>query len=85
MVEADAAAVYAAGWDEQALFDAISVCALFNLMNRIIEGSGVRHDPLSEDAETRAARRARMGGESDDPHRAPRTYTKLLAIWGVAS
>ena len=28
MVEADVEAVYAAGWDEQALFDAISVCAL---------------------------------------------------------
>lgn len=40
MVEADAAAVYDAGWDEQALFDAVSVCALFKLMNRIVEGSG---------------------------------------------
>lgn len=83
MVEADAEAVWAAGWDEQALFDAISVCALFNFMNRIIEGSGVRHDPLAEGPEERAARRARMGGVGDDPHRAPRTYTRLLELWGV--
>lgn len=39
MTEADAQAVYDAGWDEQALFDAVSVCALFNFMNRIVEGS----------------------------------------------
>ena len=37
----DAEAVYAAGWDEQALYDAVTVCALFNFMNRIIEGTGV--------------------------------------------
>lgn len=40
IVPADAEAVFAAGWDEQALFDAISVCALFNFMNRIVEGCG---------------------------------------------
>ncbi len=37
----DAAAVLAAGWDERALHDAVSVCALFNLMNRYVEGLGV--------------------------------------------
>ncbi|MDU8912638.1 peroxidase-related enzyme [Aestuariicoccus sp. MJ-SS9] len=41
MVEADAQAVYAAGWTEEALYDAIQTCALFNLMNRVIEGTGV--------------------------------------------
>lgn len=40
MTERDAKEVYAAGWDEDALFDAIAVCALFNLMNRIVEGTG---------------------------------------------
>lgn len=43
----DARAVYDAGWNEQALFDAISVCALFNFMNRIVEGSGMRTNPLA--------------------------------------
>ena len=36
-----AAAVLDAGWDEQALHDAASVCGLFNLMNRLVEGLGV--------------------------------------------
>jgi uncharacterized peroxidase-related enzyme len=42
MTPADAEAVLAAGWQERTLYDAVSVCALFNLMNRIVEGLGVR-------------------------------------------
>ncbi len=41
MSDADAEGVYAAGWDETALFHAIRICALFNFMNRIVEGCGV--------------------------------------------
>lgn len=37
----DAAAVLAAGWQEQALHDAAAVCGLFSLMNRLIEGLGI--------------------------------------------
>jgi uncharacterized peroxidase-related enzyme len=37
----DAQAVLAAGWDEQALNDAVAVCALFNMMNRLVEGLGI--------------------------------------------
>ena len=37
----DAQAVYDAGWDEQALHDAIGVIACFNYMNRVLEGHGV--------------------------------------------
>jgi uncharacterized peroxidase-related enzyme len=40
----DAEAVYAAGWDETALHDAVSVCALFNMMNRLVEGLGIDAD-----------------------------------------
>ena len=50
MTESDAAAVYAAGWSENALFDAVQTCALFNFMNRIVEGAGVAAYP--ETAET---------------------------------
>lgn len=50
MTEPDAAAVYAVGWSEDALFDAVQTCALFNLMNRLVEGSGVA--PYPEAAET---------------------------------
>lgn len=42
----DAEAVYAAGWSERALYDAVQVCALFNFMNRIVEGTGVSAYPL---------------------------------------
>ncbi len=41
---ADAQAVLDAGWDERALHDAVSVCALFNLMNRHVNGLGVTAD-----------------------------------------
>jgi uncharacterized peroxidase-related enzyme len=41
MTPAEAEAVYAAGWDEKALHDAVSVCALFNFMNRLVEGLGI--------------------------------------------
>ncbi len=53
LTEADAKAVYDAGWSERALFDAVQVAALFNYMNRIIEGTGVAYDydahPFTED------------------------------------
>ncbi|MEE9453281.1 MAG: peroxidase-related enzyme [Paracoccaceae bacterium] len=41
IITADAQAVYDAGWSEEALYEATQVCALFNMMNRIIEGAGV--------------------------------------------
>ena len=30
-----------AGWEDKAFHDAISVCALFNFMNRLVEGIGI--------------------------------------------
>lgn len=83
MTEVDAAAVYNAGWTEQALFDAISVCALFCLMNRIVDGSGIRLDPLEQSIGDRAARASRMATLGDDPHQAPRSYSALGDRWGV--
>jgi uncharacterized peroxidase-related enzyme len=44
MTPGDAETVYAAGWDEQALYDAVLVCALFNFMNRMVDGLGVSAD-----------------------------------------
>lgn len=45
MTEADAVAVFEAGWNEQALYDAVSVCALFNFMNRLVDGLGIAAGP----------------------------------------
>jgi uncharacterized peroxidase-related enzyme len=44
LTDEDAAAVLAAGWDERALHDAVIVCALFNFMNRMVNGLGIKAD-----------------------------------------
>jgi len=44
MTAADAEAVYAVGWDDRALHDTVSVCALFNFMNRLVDGLGIDAD-----------------------------------------
>ena len=45
MTQADADAVLAAGWNDRALHDAVSVCAWFNFMNRFVEGHGIKGTP----------------------------------------
>ncbi|HEX3591573.1 MAG TPA: peroxidase-related enzyme [Pseudonocardiaceae bacterium] len=40
----DADDVLAAGWDQQALHHAVLVCALFNFMNRLVNGLGIQGD-----------------------------------------
>jgi uncharacterized peroxidase-related enzyme len=45
ITQADADEVLAAGWNEQALHDAVLVCALFNFMNRLVEGLGISAGP----------------------------------------
>jgi uncharacterized peroxidase-related enzyme len=55
----DAQAVLAAGWHEQALHDAVAVCGLFNMMNRLVEGLGIT---AGEDYFRTAARRLAGGG-----------------------
>lgn len=87
MTQADAKAVYDAGWDEQALFDAVSVCALFNFMNRIVEGTGITGDFLRAPPEEQKAQMKRLSGAEprahDDAYEAPHQYTRLLAMWGI--
>jgi uncharacterized peroxidase-related enzyme len=45
LTQADADAVLAAGWDDTALYHAVAVTALFNFMNRLVEGLGIELDP----------------------------------------
>lgn len=80
MTPADAKRVYDAGWDERALFDAISVCALFNMMNRIVLGAGILEDPRLRPAEEVEGRRNRMGEPGLDPRQAEPSYSRLSAM-----
>ena len=45
LTRADADAVFAAGWDDTALYHAVAVTSLFNYMNRLVEGVGIELDP----------------------------------------
>ncbi len=41
MIQADADAVFDAGWSERALYDAIIICCTWSFMNRFVEGLGL--------------------------------------------
>jgi uncharacterized peroxidase-related enzyme len=45
LTQPDADAVFAAGWSERALFDAILVCGLYNYLNRVADGTGIVGTP----------------------------------------
>lgn len=45
MTQEDAQAVFDAGWTEVALHDAVLTVCLFNFMNRLLEGHGVKGNP----------------------------------------
>lgn len=49
-----------AGWDDEAIYFAITVCALFNFYNRWIDASGVH--ALSEEAHRQGGKRSANGG-----------------------
>ena len=54
MSQADADAVFASGWTERELHDAVLVCCRFNFMNRLSLGHGL--DPDGVAPEVRAAK-----------------------------
>ncbi len=56
---ADVDAIFAAGWNDRALHDAVAICALFNLMNRLVNGLGVE---ASEEYTKMAGQRLADGG-----------------------
>ena len=65
MVQADADAVFAAGWPEEALHDAVLVCALFNFMNRVLDGSGITPKPVFDAPDEDSLKARRQGSYSD--------------------
>ena len=56
----DIAQVLSAGWSEEAVYDAITVCALFNFYNRWIDATGVH--PLSDEAHRLGGKRSAVHG-----------------------
>ena len=52
--------LYAAGWDDDAIYLAITVCALFNFYNRWIDASGVH--ALSDEAHRVGGKRTALHG-----------------------
>jgi alkylhydroperoxidase family enzyme len=50
----------AAGWTDEALYFAITVCALFNFYNRWIDATGVH--ALSDEAHKQGAKRSAQSG-----------------------
>jgi hypothetical protein len=57
---ADLDATRAAGWTDEALYLAITVCAMFNFYNRWIDASGV--PAMSEEAHRAGGRRTAAHG-----------------------
>jgi alkylhydroperoxidase family enzyme len=52
--------LYAVGWDDEAIYFAITVCSLFNFYNRWIDASGVH--ALSEEAHRQGGKRSAVHG-----------------------
>ena len=60
MTAADLDRARAAGWADEALYFAITVCALFNFYNRWIDATGVH--ALSDEAHRQGAKRSAQHG-----------------------
>ncbi|HVX67463.1 MAG TPA: hypothetical protein VHA11_12710 [Bryobacteraceae bacterium] len=61
----DIEALHAAGWTDEAIYYAITVCALFNFYNRWIDASGVH--ALSEEAHREGGKRSARHGYTRTP------------------
>jgi hypothetical protein len=57
---ADMQPLYDAGWDDEAIYYAITVCALFNFYNRWIDASGVH--AMSEEGHREGGKRTAAHG-----------------------
>jgi alkylhydroperoxidase family enzyme len=56
----DIETLHAAGWDDDAIYYAITVCALFNFYNRWVDASGVH--AMSDEAHRQAGKRSATVG-----------------------
>ena len=58
--EADMQPLYAVGWDDEAIYLAVTVCALFNFYNRWVDATGVHE--MSPEAHYETAKRTAAHG-----------------------
>lgn len=65
----DIAVLHHAGYTDEAIYYAITVCSLFNFYNRWIDASGVH--PMSDEAHAAGARRSAQHGYSRSSQPAP--------------
>lgn len=74
---ADREADFTAGWTEEALYYAVLNCALFNFMNRVVNGKGV-----VTSAAVQAHQRQRHDRAPDDPvnFQAYKNYGRELGL-----
>ena len=72
--QTDVAAVLEAGWSEEAVYDALTVCALFNFYNQWVDASGV-HDMPAAAYEASGDRLASRGYVPPAPPDAPSAGT----------
>ena len=80
----------AAGWDDEALYDAMTVCALFNFYNRWVDASGVHNLPaigyemsghrLATEGYVRAAPEQTAGKNCTAPQVNPRGRTEVVNL-----
>ncbi len=57
---ADMQPLYKAGWNDEVIYYAITVCALFNFYNRWVDASGVH--ALSDEAHRQGGKRSAVHG-----------------------
>lgn len=85
VAQGDVDAMLDAGWPEEAVHDAVVVTALYNFMNRIIEGTGI--DPFADDYAKRSVRVRKRPVERrlklNEDHIGDDNYTKYGRTLGV--
>ena len=57
---ADMEPLHAAGWDDEAIYFAVTVCALFNFYNRWVDATGVHE--MSPEAHREGGKRTALHG-----------------------
>ena len=60
ITESDMEVLHEAGWSDEAIYYAITVCALFNFYNRWIDASGVH--AMSDEAHRQGGKRSAVHG-----------------------